>query len=488
MIDSNISKKINNILESDYSNKQKIVLINIINALGMVEGINYYKLISPNKIYFNVDMTKEEVAFWEKVYFYGLGEYRYLNNLELENIHKFTRIEVANIKEDLCISDNNKNYNSEIKAHISNIVSNIEKENIKNNINSEFSAKKIIMEDIFSIFYNIYTSFNDEKNEKVIVPIGAGKDSLATLNVLKKLGYLEKFEILPFFLGLREERLEQVEYFNISQENILIANRIFDKKMIEANSCGYYNGHVPFSAILAFITNVIAFLTDTKLILLSNENSASEGNLSNSDIYINHQYSKSIMFELDYIAYSLKYLSPDIYYCSYLRSISELQIAKIVSNDEELIKLMKSCNEGSKSKPWIWCGECAKCLFVYIIFYSLIGEKITNIFEKKLLDSNDENIYNIFLELIDRSNNKPFDCVGTYNEVKFALINIIQEYEKKNVDIKEYPYLLKIYKEKYYEEDKNILEMLNFKPFGIISELNLTPYYLKLKFNNLIME
>ena len=34
---------------------------------------------------------------------------------------------------------------------------------------------------------------------------------------------------------------------------------------------------------------------------------------------------------------------------------------------EKYFDVFRSCNVGSKSIPWNWCCNCAKCLFVYII-------------------------------------------------------------------------------------------------------------------------
>ena len=55
-------------------------------------------------------------------------------------------------------------------------------------------------------------------------------------------------------------------------------------------------------------------------------------------------------------------------------------------------------------------------------------------------------LLNIFLELTGNSKTKPFDCVGTFEEVNFAVSKTILNIEKEN---KKLPYLLKYYKENY---------------------------------------
>ena len=38
-----------------------------------------------------------------------------------------------------------------------------------------------------------------------------------------------------------------------------------------------------------------------------------------------------------------------------------------------------------------------------------------------------ENLLNTFIELTGNGDNKPFDCVGTFEEVKLSTINNIEE-------------------------------------------------------------
>lgn len=51
-----------------------------------------------------------------------------------------------------------------------------------------------------------------------------------------------------------------------------------------------------------------------------------------------------------------------------------------------------------------------------------------------------------FLELTGNGDTKPFDCVGTFEEVNFAISKTIQNIESQNRNL---PYLLKYYKDHY---------------------------------------
>ena len=82
----------------------------------------------------------------------------------------------------------------------------------------------------------------------------------------------------------------------------LYVTRRLDPEMIRLGKLpGYYNGHVPSTAINSMIAALCCMLYGFDRIVLSNERSASEGNTDWDGREVNHQYSKSIAFE-DHIA------------------------------------------------------------------------------------------------------------------------------------------------------------------------------------------
>ena len=115
----------------------------------------------------------------------------------------------------------------------------------------------------------------------------------------------------------------------------------------------------------------------------------------------------------------------------------------------------KSCNVGSKQKPWVWCCHCPKCLFRYTILSPfLYKEKLVNIFGEDLFEK--ESLLETFIELCGYGETKPFECVGTYKEIKYALTKTIE-----NLEGKELPYLLKYYNENFEKVNDNILNYYN---------------------------
>ena len=63
--------------------------------IGMIELISYWKAACPPRvIIMPTGMAPEQVAWWKKLYFHGLGEFFYLNSIDV-NIDNFMSVEVA---------------------------------------------------------------------------------------------------------------------------------------------------------------------------------------------------------------------------------------------------------------------------------------------------------------------------------------------------------------------------------------------------------
>lgn len=332
--------------------------------LGMVELISYWKCACPPRLLIkDFKLNEEQIKWWKKLYFEGLGEFFYLNSIET-NIIDFM---------------------------------------------------EIICEDA----PEMPKPTNTELLKKVMVPIGGGKDSVVSLEILKE----SDKELIPFVINPRGATLESIKNAGFKTPNAFFTNRTIDKHLLELNAQGFLNGHTPFSAMLAFLSLIAARFNHAKYIALSNESSANESTVSGTNI--NHQYSKSFEFEEDFRNYYQKYILSGIEYFSFLRPISELQIASLFSKFKHHHLSFRSCNVGSKEN--IWCGHCPKCLFTYILLSPFIPQQdMHQIFGKSLL--NDMSLKPDFLELRGLAETKPFECVGTVEEVALSLKNAHQEY------------------------------------------------------------
>ena len=344
----------------DFNNLGNNQLDTILFNIGMIELISYWKLACPRKVYITpFRLSEEQIKWWKKLYFNGLGEFFYLNGIK-ENVDDFMEI--------ICESD--------------------------------ISLNKI----------------NIPLSDATLVPVGGGKDSVVTLELLKN-----KLPVIPLIINPRGATNECVKVAGFSEEQVAVIKRTLDSTMLRMNNEGFLNGHTPFSAMLAFYTLLIGFATNSKYIALSNESSANEPTVPDSEI--NHQYSKSIAFENDFRDYVNKYISSDIEYFSFLRPLNEIQIASLFSRNRDYYKVFKSCNAGSKTDSW--CGKCPKCLFTYLIMSPFISqEDLINIFGKDLLNDND--LQPILKQLKGEADVKPFECVGTIEEVN-ACLNFSQQ-------------------------------------------------------------
>lgn len=351
--------------------------------IGLVELISYWKATCSKNVIIKAGyINEEQINFFKKLYFHGLGELFYTNGIE-PNYENFMNI--------TCV---------------------IEPTNI-----------------------NI-PNYNGIGN---LIPIGGGKDSNVSLELLKN-----SFEDNnAFIINPKEVTLKCAELAGYDESNTITVKRTIDKNLIELNKLGFINGHTPFSALVAFISYLCAYINNKKYIVLSNESSANESNVAGTKI--NHQYSKTYEFENDFNEYTKKYFQIDIKYFSLLRPLTEYQIAMLFSKYEKYHNVFKSCNVGSKSLPWNWCCNCPKCLFVFIILSPfLYKEKLINIFGEDLFEK--EDLLNTFIELTGYGETKPFECVGTYEEVRYAITKVIEREENL-------PYLLQYYKDNFKLED-----------------------------------
>lgn len=244
--------------------------------------------------------------------------------------------------------------------------------------------------------------------EQTLIPVGGGKDSVVTLECLRC-----EMPVIPLILNPRGATVSCIEAASYTMDDVAVINRTLDPTMLRLNNEGFLNGHTPFSALLAFLTLMISAGTGAKYIALSNESSANESTVPGTDI--NHQYSKSIDFERDFRDYVKQYLSDEMQYFSFLRPLNEMQIASLFSRCDAYHEVFRSCNAGSKTDSW--CGKCPKCLFTWIILSPFLSrQRLTEILGKDLLT--DPELRPIFEELNGTSAVKPFECVGTVEEVR----------------------------------------------------------------------
>ncbi|MEA2056811.1 MAG: hypothetical protein U9O78_03890 [Patescibacteria group bacterium] len=273
----------------------------------------------------------------------------------------------------------------------------------------------------------------DQYQNKYLLPLGGGKDSSLLIRILeeneKQSGCLLLKPLSP--------AAEKVAAAFQCQQLIKIERKI-DPQLIKLNQKGYLNGHTPFSAYLAFTSTLIAHLFGYQQVLVGNESSANQPNLKYLGQEINHQYSKSFEFEQSFREYAKHFLGmkqtkktdpskqPQAEYLSALRPLSELKIAQLFSQFPQYHSIFRSCNVGQKKNNW--CHQCPKCLFVFALLYPFIDEQklTTEIFDHNLFE--DDKLTETALELTGNKKQKPFECVGTYEESQAAFYLSVKKY------------------------------------------------------------
>ncbi|MCX6761163.1 MAG: hypothetical protein NTZ84_03640 [Candidatus Nealsonbacteria bacterium] len=377
-------------------------LDNLIFNLGMIESLSYWKATLSKEIIVKAGyLNKEQIKWWKDLIIDGMGQFFYENKID------FRKPNFLNIKS----------------------------ESLKQN-------KVSIL----------------NQSDKILIPVGGGKDSIVTLEVLKR----TKKNIGFFSLNPTDAALKIIKISG--SKNPIIVRRKIDEKLLEMNRKGFLNGHTPFSAYLAFLAVLLSEIFDYKYVALSNERSSNEGNVKYLGKEINHQWSKSFEFEQRFRNYSKKYLSRGVEYFSFLRPLYEIQIAKLFSKYTKYFPIFLSCNEahktdsGKKRPSNKWCGKCSKCLFAFVILYPFVKEKeLIDIFGKNLFK--EKGLLPIAEELLGEKRFKPFECVGTTKESLAAFYVSWQKAQKADL-----PFLLNYFEKrilkkypKLEKESKQIL-------------------------------
>lgn len=340
------------------------LLESLVFHIGMVEMISYWKAFCSQRILvkpFALDEGQQQ--WWKKLFLHGLGEFFFTNGITVSG--------------------------DEL-------------------LDFEFSKGASPIQKLHSPLLN----------RRVLVPVGGGKDSAVTLELLRQFS-ADNLAVVVNQRGATRQVLEAAGY---QAGQVIDIHRSIDPLLLELNQQGFLNGHTPFSALLAFVCSLAGCLSGSRYIALSNESSANEPSIPGTTI--NHQYSKSLEFERDFRNYFSSNIFEGLEYFSFLRPLNELQIAALFSRIKYVHPVFKSCNAGSKTDSW--CGKCSKCLFTFIILSPFLTQtEMLKIFGQDLFE--DKSLISLMDQLSGASENKPFECVGTLDEVNISLTHAVNE-------------------------------------------------------------
>ncbi|MDG1438404.1 MAG: hypothetical protein P8P98_05455 [Emcibacteraceae bacterium] len=350
--------------KSSLSSDELDALDKAMRGLHFAAGISYYKAYCPKDIRVETaPMAKEEADFFFKFYRHGLGEFSVENDIDLSGVIRFP------------VASNHHPHASEIELEAASVV-----------------------------------------------PIGGGKDSVVSLDIIKATNHPHKMIAINAGRPIKE-------VMQVANNDTIHIKRTLDKRLFELNDLPVdrgraMNGHVPITGILSFIMTCGAILYGYDSVVMSNEGSASEGNMEFAGIEVNHQYSKSLEFELDFEKYIRRSILSNFKYFSLLRPLNETGIAALFSTLDHYFETFKSCNRNfhinEGERQYGWCCDCPKCRFVFLALSPFMErEKLIDIFGKNMLD--DLSQEDGFRELAGLKGHKPFECVGEIEECQIIL-------------------------------------------------------------------
>jgi len=331
-------------------------------ALGLLHllaGVSYYKAGVPDEIRVESGALDAATAeFLEQVYFHGLAEFAYQNQLDLRGRIGFPR-------------------------------------------GAEVPAPAALL----------------SLPRRTLVPIGGGKDSLVSVEMLKAVGE----PMTAAWVGESALIAACVQRTGLEALNI---KRRLAPELFEYNRLGAWNGHIPVTAINSAILLCAAILYGYDAIAFSNERSASAATLEYDGQPVNHQWSKSLDFERRLREYTKSQIAADLDYFSLLRPWSELAVTRAFAETARYDDVFSSCNRNFRirgERPSDrWCGQCPKCHFVFLALAPFVAKpRLLAIFGRNLLD--DAALAPGFDALLEYRDHKPFECVGEGRESRAAM-------------------------------------------------------------------
>ena len=345
---------------------QRLALDHCLRLLHLVAGISYYKAAIPPMITVSTGLDEATARFVETLYRQGLGEFAWRNGLTLHHAIDFPVDGQANAPEAITLP----------------------------------------------------------LTDRILVPVGGGKDSIVSIEALKKAGE----QVTLFSVGTAKPIADTVKKAALPWLHV---RRQLSPELFKLNEAGAYNGHIPVTAIVSLIAACCAILHGHNAIALSNERSASFGNMQLEDGFVvNHQYSKSLEFERALSHYVHHHIVSNLDYFSLLRPFSELHIARQFSRSTQYHDVFTSCNSNFKiqasGQSKRWCLDCPKCRFVFLALAPFMEkEKLIGIFGGNLLDDPRQEAG--YLALLGIDDHKPFECVGEEAECAAAFVLLSQQ-------------------------------------------------------------
>lgn len=375
-----------------------------LDLLHLVAGVSYYKAGVPAQIRIeSCTLDTTTAAFLDALYLHGLGEFAYHNKLDLRDKVRFP-VGAAQPRWGLR-SRLQRSYRGAAPAGVAEAAMLLARSH--DSIAAPAARTKQVLP------------------RRTLVPIGGGKDSLVSVEILKAADE----DATAVWVGNSQLIAACAARTGLPMLNI---RRELSPLLFEYNKQGAYNGHIPVTAINSAILAVAAILYGYDAIVFSNERSASSATLEYDGQPVNHQWSKSWEFERALHGLLKSHVAVGLDYFSLLRPLSELSVAERFARTSRYDDVFSSCNRNFRilgPKPADrWCGQCPKCHFVFLALAPFMPKpRLLGIFGRNLLD--DPSLAPAFDALMEYRDHKPFECVGEGIESRAALAALARRAE-----------------------------------------------------------
>lgn len=358
------------------------------NHLGLVAALSYYKLAAPKRFVVGVGhWTAEQIQAHAEILQHGLGEYFFVNQLDPDHCPEYGFESPGRLIREPAVA-------VDLRA-------------VAAGTGAVAAGTGVAVA-------------GTNGPLRPLVPVGGGKDSCVTIEALRNAG-LEPTLITVNRYPVISEVIDVADLADVA------VRRILDPQLRSFNERGARNGHVPATAIVSLAVCCAAVLGAHDTVVMSNERSASEGNVTYRAVEINHQWSKSLEAE-NILRSLLRSEVVGLDYFSLLRPWSELSIARSFgSTCDRYFDSFSSCNAAFRLDPSRrvsrWCGHCPKCQFVYLALATALPHEILErIWDAELFSSSPVEGFRALLGLTEW---KPFECVGESGECRVALAMLV---------------------------------------------------------------
>ncbi|HTR18611.1 MAG TPA: hypothetical protein VMH91_01360 [Candidatus Paceibacterota bacterium] len=343
----------------------KPVLSQLLQSLTILHGSAYWKLDHAGELVIRgFSLTRAQADFWNEVYTKGFGEFFYRSNIDHRGLVSFP-------------------YRTR--------------------------------------WWSGPLSTRFKRSPRTLLLNGGGKDTVVSAEMLKEASI--GFDLFTLANVGAKKRVAE----HIGTRNITVKRRVDPAAARTAQRMNVAPGGL-FTLTLGFQALLAATLWDYRYVVFSNEQSADIGNTKYLGLDVNHQWTKSREAEELTRKYVRTFITPDVEVFSLLRQFTEIETTRRFSLYSKYFDAFCSCNMNSHVSPDEqenaprsgWCGKCAKCIFIFAGLTAFLPkETVVGIFGRNLYQ--DTALLPVFRQLLGLQGIKPFECVGTSEEMLVAM-------------------------------------------------------------------